>query len=130
MPRLPLLALTVLTATPAVAQDGQRFAALGTCPTARGEVIRECRIGYRTFGRLNARRDNAVLVPTWHGGRSETIRFILGPDRWVDTTRWFAILVDKPGNGSLISPSTAGHRRAGASPGSRSATWSPPSTVW
>ena len=57
------------------------------------------------FGRLNARRDNAVLVPTWHGGRSETMTFILGPDRWVDTTRWFAILVDKPGNGVSTSPS-------------------------
>jgi pimeloyl-ACP methyl ester carboxylesterase len=110
MPRLRLLAVAVLAATsppPAVAQDGQQFADLGTCPTARGEVIRDCRIGYRTFGRLNARRDNAVLVPTWHGGRSETMTFILGPDRWVDTTRWFAILVDKPGNGVSISPSNS-----------------------
>jgi homoserine O-acetyltransferase/O-succinyltransferase len=110
MPLLPLLALAVLAAaspSPAIAQDGQQFADLGTCPTARGEVIRECRIGYRTFGRLNARRDNAVLVPTWHGGRSETMTFILGPDRWVDTTRWFAILVDKPGNGVSISPSNS-----------------------
>jgi homoserine O-acetyltransferase/O-succinyltransferase len=90
-----------------VAQEGQRFADLGTCTTTRGEVIRDCRIGYRTFGRLNARRDNAVLVPTWHGGRSETMTFILGPDRWVDTTRWFAILMDKPGNGVSISPSNS-----------------------
>jgi homoserine O-acetyltransferase len=110
MRRFNLLAVALLAATspsPAVAQGGQRFADLGTCPTARGEVIRECRIGYRTFGRLNARRDNAVLVPTWHGGRSETMTFILGPDRWVDTTRWFAILVDKPGNGVSISPSNS-----------------------
>jgi homoserine O-acetyltransferase len=110
MPRFPLLTVAVLAAaspSPAVAQDGQRFADLGTCTTARGEVIRDCRIGYRTFGRLNARRDNAVLVPTWHGGRSETMTFILGPDRWVDTTRWFAILMDKPGNGVSISPSNS-----------------------
>ena len=110
MTLLPLLALAVLAAaspSPAIAQDGQQFADLGTCPTARGEVIRECRIGYRTFGRLNARRDNAVLVPTWHGGHSETMTFILGPDRWVDTTRWFVILVDKPGNGVSISPSNS-----------------------
>jgi homoserine acetyltransferase len=110
MRRFPLLAVAVLTAvspSPAVAQDGQRFADLGTCTTARGEVIRDCRIGYRTFGRLNPRRDNAVLVPTWHGGRSETMTFILGPDRWVDTTRWFAILIDKPGNGVSISPSNS-----------------------
>ncbi|HEY7612556.1 MAG TPA: alpha/beta fold hydrolase [Gemmatimonadales bacterium] len=110
MRRLSLFAVAVLAAaplSPAPAQDGQRFADLGTCTTARGEVIRDCRIGYRTFGRLNARRDNAVLVPTWHGGRSETMTFILGPDRWVDTTRYFAILMDKPGNGVSISPSNS-----------------------
>ena len=110
MRRFPLLAVAVLAAIapwPTVAQDGQRFADLGTCTTARGEAIRDCRIGYRTFGRLNARRDNAVLVPTWHGGRSETMTFILGPDGWVDTTRWFAILMDAPGNGVSISPSNS-----------------------
>jgi homoserine O-acetyltransferase len=107
--RLLLLAvaMSALTSSPAFAQAGQRFADLGTCLTARGEVIRDCRIGYRTFGRLNVRRDNAVLVPTWHGGRSESMTFILGPDGWVDTTRWFAILMDKPGNGVSISPSNS-----------------------
>jgi homoserine O-acetyltransferase/O-succinyltransferase len=110
MQGLPFLAAAVLAAalpSHALGQDGQRFADLGTCATARGEVIRDCRIGYRTFGRLNEQRDNAVLVPTWHGGRSETMTFILGPDRWVDTTRWFAILMDKPGNGVSISPSNS-----------------------
>jgi homoserine O-acetyltransferase len=110
MRRLCLIAAAQLAAaapSPVLAQAGQQFADLGTCPTARGEVIRDCRIGYRTFGRLNARRDNAVLVPTWHGGRSETMTFILGPDRWVDTTRYFAILMDKPGNGVSISPSNS-----------------------
>ena len=110
MRRLTILAIAALAAaspSPAGAQDGQRFADLGTCTTERGQVIRDCRIGYRTFGRLNARRDNAVLVPTWHGGRSETMTFILGPDRWVDTTRYFAILMDKPGNGVSISPSNS-----------------------
>ncbi len=110
MRRLCLIAVAQLAAAapaPLLAQAGQQFADLGTCPTVRGEVIRDCRIGYRTFGRLNARRDNAVLVPTWHGGRSETMTFILGPDRWVDTTRYFAILMDKPGNGVSISPSNS-----------------------
>ncbi|HEU4524354.1 MAG TPA: alpha/beta fold hydrolase, partial [Gemmatimonadales bacterium] len=108
--RLLLLAVALSAVTrpsSALAQAGQRFADLGTCTTERGEVIRECRIGYRTFGRLNARRDNAVLVPTWHGGRSETMTFILGRDAWVDTTRWFAILMDKPGNGVSVSPSNS-----------------------
>jgi homoserine O-acetyltransferase len=106
---VPIFAATVLVALPAtaVAQGQQRFADLGNCSTARGEVVQNCRVGYRTFGRLNAQRDNAVLVPTWHGGRSGMMTFILGPGRWVDTTRYFAILMDKPGNGVSISPSSS-----------------------
>jgi homoserine O-acetyltransferase len=99
--------LSVSLQATAAGQSRQRFADLRTCPTARGEVVRECRVGYRTFGRLNERGDNAVLVPTWHGGRSETMTFILGPDRWVDTTRYFAILIDKLGNGVSTSPSNS-----------------------
>jgi homoserine O-acetyltransferase len=110
MRALTLVAAVGLSATlqaPADAQSQQRFADLGTCPTSRGEVVRECRVGYRTFGRLNERRDNAVLVPTWHGGTSESMTFILGSDRWIDTTRYFAILVDKLGNGVSTSPSNS-----------------------
>ncbi len=110
MRTLTLVAALTLTASPqspAAAQSRQRFADLGICTTSRGEVVRECRLGYRTFGRLNQRRDNAVLVPTWHGGRSETMTFILGSDRWIDTSRYFAILVDKLGNGVSTSPSNS-----------------------
>ena len=110
MRALALVAAVGLTAShlsAAVAQSPQRFADLGTCPTSRGEVVQDCRVGYRTFGRLNQRRDNAVLVPTWHGGTSESMAFILGSDRWIDTTRYFAILVDKLGNGVSTSPSNS-----------------------
>ena len=104
---LSTLLFTGVLATTASAQGRQQFADLGTCPTESGEVIRECRIGYRTFGRLNERRDNAVLIPSWHGGRSATMSFILGPDAWVDTTRYFAVIMDKPGNGVSTSPSNS-----------------------
>jgi len=60
----------LLTAT-ARAQDGaQRFAELGLCKLESGQIIQDCRVGYRTFGQLNAAQDNAVLVPTWLYGRS------------------------------------------------------------
>jgi homoserine acetyltransferase len=84
-----------------------RSADLGSCPTASGVPVLDCRLTYRTFGRLNAAKDNAVLIPTWHGGRSEHLTFLLGADRWVDTTRYYAILVDKLGNGSSTSPSNS-----------------------
>jgi homoserine acetyltransferase len=99
----------MLVALPAttVTQGRQRFADLGICSTARAEMVQDCRVGYRTYGKLNERRDNAVLVPTWHGGRSETMSFVLGRAAWVDTTRYFTILMDKPGNGVSTSPSNS-----------------------
>jgi homoserine O-acetyltransferase len=39
--------------------------------------------------------------------------FLLGADGWIDTTRYFAVLVDAPGNGTSISPSTS-RRQPGA----------------
>ena len=59
--------LSVSLQSPAVAQSKQRFADLGTCTTSRGDVVQECRVGYRTFGRLNERRDNARAAPDREG---------------------------------------------------------------
>jgi homoserine O-acetyltransferase/O-succinyltransferase len=91
----------------AAAVDTVRFAWLGRCPTASGEDILDCRLGYRTLGTLNAARDNAVLIPTWYGGTSRELDRIIGPEAAVDTTRFFAILVDALGNGVSTSPSNS-----------------------
>jgi homoserine acetyltransferase len=34
-----------------------------------GEVIRDCRVGYRIYGKLNTDRLNALLFPTWASGQ-------------------------------------------------------------
>ena len=55
----------------AIAQNGQQqFASLGDFKLENGETIRDCRIGYRTFGQLNGDKSNAVLFPTWFTGTS------------------------------------------------------------
>jgi len=81
------------------------IASLGTCRLMSGAIIQNCRIAYRTFGRLNAARSNAVLIPTWLLGRSEDWIPLLGATALVDTTRLFTILVDAFGNGRSSSPS-------------------------
>ncbi len=63
-----------MLAISAFAQDGvQQFASLGDFKLESGEVIRDCRIGYRTFGTLNANRSNVVLAATWFGGTTEKL---------------------------------------------------------
>jgi homoserine O-acetyltransferase/O-succinyltransferase len=82
-------------------------AALGTCRLASGATIENCRIAYRSFGRLNATRTNAVLIPTWLLGRSEDWIGMLGPKGWVDTTKFFTVVVDAFANGRSSSPSNS-----------------------
>jgi homoserine O-acetyltransferase/O-succinyltransferase len=55
--------LFLLSAGVASAQE-QKFAQLGDFRLESGEVLRDCRIGYRTFGAPNADRSNAILFPT------------------------------------------------------------------
>jgi len=104
--RLAALVL-VLTGVPALAQE-QQFARLGDVTLESGEVLRDCRIGYRTVGTLNADRSNVVLFPTWASGTSEQIvSSNLGPGRLVDTTTHYAIVVDALANGVSSSPSNS-----------------------
>jgi homoserine O-acetyltransferase len=81
------------------------IASLGTCRLTSGATIPDCRVAYRTFGKLNAARTNAVLIPTWLLGRSEQWIGLLGPDKYVDTTRFYTILVDAFADGNSSSPS-------------------------
>jgi homoserine O-acetyltransferase len=88
-------------------------ASLGTCRLASGATIENCRVSYRTFGRLNPARTNAVVIPTWLLGRSEDWIGMVGPNGWVDTTRFFTVVVDAFANGRSSSPSnTAPEGRA------------------
>ena len=88
--------------------DGmQQFAELGDLKIHGGGVIHDFRIGYRTLGKLNADRSNAILWPTWLGGRTEDLLPFVGPANVVDTGRYFVILVDSIGNGASSSPSNS-----------------------
>jgi len=82
-------------------------ASLGTCRLASGATIENCRIAYRSFGHLNASRTNAVLIPTWLLGRSEDWLGMVGPKGWVDTTKFFTVVVDAFANGRSSSPSNS-----------------------
>ncbi len=87
------------------AQSAQQFAALGDLKLQGGGVIQAFRLGYRTLGTLNGEKSNAILWPTWLGGKSEDLLQFLGPGKVVDTTNYFVILVDAIGNGVSSSPS-------------------------
>jgi homoserine O-acetyltransferase len=85
----------------------QQVASLGDLPLESGAAIRECRIGYRTFGQLDAARSNAVLFTCWFEGTSRDLAGMVGPGKLLDSSRYYVIAVDALGNGVSSSPSNS-----------------------
>ena len=90
----------------ALAQQEQ-FANIGDLKLQNGGVIRNCRIGYRTFGQLNADKSNVVVFSTWAGGTTEQLQSSIGPGKLVDSTTYFVIAIDALSNGISSSPSNS-----------------------
>ena len=85
----------------------QQFANIGDLKLQNGGVIRNCRIGYRAFGKLNADKSNVVVFPTWAGGSTEQLQSNIGPGKLVDSTTHFVIAIDALSNGVSSSPSNS-----------------------
>ncbi|HEY0663231.1 MAG TPA: hypothetical protein VGD18_01355, partial [Thiobacillaceae bacterium] len=78
---------------------------LGRFELQCGAVLDGLHLRYEVHGSLAATKDNAVLFPTWFGGRHAANTWIIGPGRALDTTRYCVIVVDALGNGESSSPS-------------------------
>ena len=85
----------------------QQFADLGTCKLESGQQITGCKLGYRTFGKLNADRSNAVLFPSYFSGTSSSLSGFVGADSLVDPSKYFVVAVDAFGDGVSSSPSNS-----------------------
>jgi homoserine O-acetyltransferase/O-succinyltransferase len=103
-----LLSQPKLSRAQTQAADGTlQFVELGEFKLRNGGVVSDFRLGYRTLGKLNAQKSNAILWPSWLGGKSQDLLQFIGPDKVVDTTRYFVVLVDALGNGVSSSPSNS-----------------------
>src|SRR5580704_5136364 len=95
------------TAKESPAEGAQQFADLGELKLRSGAVIHDFHLGYRTFGQLNAAKSNAILWPTWLGGKTQELVQFIGPEKVVDSTKYFVVLVDAIGDGISTSPSNS-----------------------
>lgn len=98
---------TVFVTGSAMAQRDLRVADLGSCRLVSGEVIEQCRAGYRTFGELNSDSSNAMLFPTWFTGTTEDLIPFIARGGLVDPSVYYVIAVDAFGNGVSSSPSNS-----------------------
>src|SRR5579863_6668248 len=101
-----LLAALLCVAVSNYAQE-QKFADLGDFKLVSGETLRNCRIGYRTFGKMNSERSNIVVFPTWAGGTTEELKANVGVGKLIDDTDYYVVLIDALANGVSSSPSNS-----------------------
>ena len=73
--------------------------------TESGAVLPRARVVYGTYGRLNARRDNAILLPAHYMATHRGYEWLIGPGRALDTSRVFLVATELFGNGHSSSPS-------------------------
>lgn len=100
-----LLLLITLLGT-AAAQE-LHTASLGDFKLVNGDVIRDCRVGYRTFGELNADKSNVVVFATWFRGTTKDLIGLIGPGKLIDSAKYYVIAVDALGDGVSSSPSNS-----------------------
>ena len=110
-------ALTLSPAAAQTAQGSQQFADLGDFKLVSGQTIHACKLGYRTLGRLNAAKSNAILMPTAFTMQSDVaLGMVTGKKPLFDPSPYFVIAVDALGDGVSCSPSTSSTQHGEAFP--------------
>jgi homoserine O-acetyltransferase len=86
-------------------QGPHEFFDLGAFELEDGGILPACQLAYTTFGHLNGRRDNAVLLPTWYAGTHLVPgKTYVGQGHALDPRRHFIVVVNQIGNGVSTSP--------------------------
>ena len=114
------VAAVALAAGAAGAYDGpveKRTFTLPSYTTVGGRTIRDVRVGYETYGRLNAAGDNAIFVAHFFSGTSHAAGkyapadaapgywdAIIGAGRPIDTDKYFVISADTLANLNTKDP--------------------------
>ncbi len=88
-------------------QSEQKYANLGNFKLENGDTIFDCKVGYRTYGKLNEEKSNIVLFPTYFNGTSEANARNLGTGKLIDTSKYYVISIDAIGNGISTSPNNS-----------------------
>lgn len=117
---LVALALAVTSATPALAATNllvtKQALKLPAFKFRDGQQL-PLTIGYETYGHLNAKKDNAILVCHFFSGTSHVAGrytakdklpgywdYLVGPGRAVDTNKYFVVSADVPANVNVKDP--------------------------
>ena len=78
---------------------------LGDIDVQSGLRIRGAKLAYKTYGNLNAAKDNVIVFPTFFGSQHPANEPMIGPGMALDPEKYFIIIPNLLGNGLSSSPS-------------------------
>src|SRR5260370_22817873 len=78
---------------------------LGKVVLQSGATQQDMKLGYKTYGTLNASRDNAIVYPTFYSGTHVDNERLIGEKMALDPRKYFIIVPNMFGNGVSSSPS-------------------------
>jgi homoserine acetyltransferase len=81
---------------------------LGDFTLECGATLRGARLLYKTQGKLNEARDNAILFPHMWSGTSKSMEIFVGEGRALDPSKYFIIF---PGHAAAIQRGSVSQRR-------------------
>ncbi|HSE65540.1 MAG TPA: alpha/beta fold hydrolase [Gemmatimonadales bacterium] len=70
-----------------------------------GTDVPNVKVVYGTYGHLNSKKDNAILLPSHYMADHHGYEWLIGPRLALDTTRYFLIATELFDNGHSSSPS-------------------------
>ena len=119
---LPIAAMTLLHGGFASAYDGlveKKVFTMPTYTTVGGTTLKDVRVGYETYGKLNAAGDNVIFVPHFFTANSHAAGKyresdgafgywdpIIGSGRPIDTDKYFVVSADTLVNLNTKDPNT------------------------
>jgi homoserine O-acetyltransferase len=86
--------------------DYQIFEA-GNVELQSGAVFPSMRLAYKTYGTLNARKDNVIVYPTSFSAQHYDTEWLIQRGGAMDTDRYFIVIPNLFGNGLSSSPSNS-----------------------
>ena len=109
-----LFAFLALAVSGALAQDEAKTEApkaerhefvIANFKTESGVTLPQARVVYGAYGKLNAARDNAVLLPSHYMADFHGYEWLIGTDKVLDPSKLFLVATELFGNGNSSSPS-------------------------
>jgi homoserine O-acetyltransferase len=79
--------------------------ACGDLSLQKGGTLKGAKIVYKTFGTLNAARDNVIVYPTSYSAHHTDIEWLVAPEHCLDPTKYFVVIPNMFTNGLSSSPS-------------------------